>query len=211
MSKKIMFLIFKRVLRERKEFFNVFIPLSLKYSMKRIVVIGNAASGKSTLSMKIKEITNIPVYHLDKILWKKNWERTPEDEFTAKHEEIIRKDSWIIDGVAYKSTYPDRFSRADTIIFLDTSLDDCKYRGLRRMEEDLERPNPYVTKGCRYPIELVKEQNDVIELFHNEYRMHILEMIEQYKKDKETILLRTDKEVQIFLENLKKKKNKIDN
>ncbi|NPD88920.1 MAG: hypothetical protein HGN29_09345 [Asgard group archaeon] len=171
--------------------------------MKRIVVIGNAAAGKSNFSMRVNEITNIPVYHLDKILWKKDWERTSEEEFTFRHDEILKEDSWIIDGVAYKSTYPKRFSRADTIIFLDTPLEECKERGLQRMKEDIERPNPYVTEGCRYPLEFIKEQNDVIELFHNEYRKYILEMIEQYKKEKTVILLKTNKDTQNFLETLK--------
>jgi adenylate kinase family enzyme len=174
--------------------------------MRRIVVIGNAASGKSTLSMKINELTNIPVYHLDKILWKKNWERTPEDEFTVKHDEIISKDSWIIDGVAYKSSYPKRFSRATTIIFLDTPLEECKQRSLQRMKEDLERPNPYVTEGCRYPLEFKNEAEKVIVLFHNEYREFILEMIKEYKSNTEIILLKSDKEVKSFLESLQKKK-----
>ena len=174
--------------------------------MKRIVVIGNAASGKSTLSMKIKELTKIPVYHLDKILWKKSWERSSEEEFTAKHDEIIDKDSWIIDGVAYKSSYPKRFSRANTILFLDTPLEECKQRSLQRMKEDLERPNPYVTEGCRYPFEFKKEAEEVIDLFHNEYREFILEMIKEYATDTEIILLKTDKEIQSFLESLKKKK-----
>ena len=172
--------------------------------MKRVVVIGNAASGKSSLSMKIQELTNIPAYHLDKILWKKDWERTTEEEFTTKHDEILRNDSWIIDGVAYKSTYHKRFSRADTIIFLDTSLEECKKRGLQRMKEDIERPNPYVTEGCRYPLELVEEQNEVIESFHNEYRVHILEMIKQFNDEKTVIILSTDEDVQNFLDSIER-------
>ncbi len=170
--------------------------------MRRLVVIGNAASGKSSLSMRIHELTNIPVYHLDTILWKKNWERTPEEEFVVKHDEILSKDLWIIDGVAYKSTYHKRFSRADTIIFLDTPLEECKKRGLQRMKEDLERPNPYVTEGCRYPLELIKEQNEVIESFHNDYRMHILEMIKTFSEDKNVLIFSSDKEVEIFLDQI---------
>ena len=167
--------------------------------MKRIVVIGNAASGKSSLSMKIHELKNLPIYHLDKILWKKDWERTPEEEFVVKHDEILEEDAWIIDGAAYKSTYHKRFSRSDTIVFLDTPLEECKRRGLQRMREDIERPNPYVTEGCRYPIELVKEQDEVIESFHNEYRTHILEMIEEFRDTKEIFILSSDEEVEVFL------------
>ncbi len=172
--------------------------------MKRIVVIGNAAAGKSTLAVKINKITNIPIFHLDKILWKKNWERTAEEEFIAKHDEIIRKDSWIVDGVAYKSSYPKRFSRADTIIFLDTPLKECKQRSLQRMKEDIDCPNPYVTEGCRYPLEFIKEAEEVIVLFHKEYREYILEMLKEYANDTQIIILKSDVEVENFLQKIKK-------
>lgn len=171
--------------------------------MKRIVVIGNSASGKSTLSMKINEITSIPVYHLDKILWKVDWERTPEEEFTSKHDEILAKANWIIDGVAYKSTIEKRFATADTIICLDTPLEICRERALQRMKEDLVRPNPYVTEGCRYPLEFIKEQNDVIEKFHNEYRSFIIELMNKFSDLKDTYNLITNHEVDQFLKKLK--------
>ena len=173
--------------------------------LNKIVVIGNSASGKSTLSMKIKDITSIPVYHLDKILWKTGWERTPEDEFTQKHDQILRKSRWIIDGVAYKSTIKKRFEAADIIVFLDTPLEICKERALQRMKEDLIRPNPYVTDGCKYPIELVDEQNKTIELFHNEYRSFVRNLAEKFVTNKPVFFLSADEEVTSFLNFIKKK------
>ncbi len=167
--------------------------------MKKIIVIGNAASGKSTLSMKIKEITGIPVYHLDKILWKKNWERTSEEEFIDKHNEIINKGEWILEGVAYKSTYKDRFEAADTIIYLDTTVEICKERAVQRAHEDEESPNPYVNEGCPYPVELIDKQHEVIELFHDEYRALILEMIDEFREEKNVIHLSNNKEINEFL------------
>lgn len=171
--------------------------------MKKIVVIGNSASGKSTLSVKIKEQLDLPIYHLDKILWKAGWERTPEDEFRAKHEEILKSEKWIIDGVAYKSTIEERFVVADMIVFLDTPLGICKERALQRMHEDLERPNPYVSEGCPYPLELVKEQNETIDRFHNEYRDFVVELVNKYETTKSVYQLSTDQQIEEFLQNLK--------
>ncbi|MHA1347837.1 MAG: AAA family ATPase [Candidatus Heimdallarchaeaceae archaeon] len=170
--------------------------------MKRIVIMGNAASGKSTLSIKIRELTGIPVYHLDKILWKKNWERTAEEEFIDKHNEIINKAEWILEGVAYKSTYEDRFEAADTIVYLDTPVEICKERAVRRAHEDLERPNTFVNEGCPYPVELIDKQHEVIDLYNNEYRVLILEMINKYKEKKKVVHLVTEEDVYIFLESL---------
>lgn len=177
--------------------------------MKKIVVIGNAAAGKSTLSMKISKLTKLPVYHLDKILWKENWTRTPEEEFIEKHAEIISKSEWILEGVAYKSTYRDRFNAADLIVYLDTSVEECKERAAQRAYEDLERPNPFVNKNCPYPVEMIDKQHEVIDLFQNEYRDLILSIIEEYKERKEVVLLRNEKEVNKFLSYLENVSSKI--
>ena len=168
----------------------------------KIVVIGNSASGKSTLSIKISEVLNTPVYHLDKILWKPGWERTSEDEFRRKHEKIMSNEKWIIDGVAYKSTIEERFLAADMIIFLDPPIEVCRERALQRMHEDLKRPNPYVSEGCPYPLELVDEQNKTIDLFHNEYREYISDLVEKYEKSKITYRLSTNKQMKSFLNDL---------
>ncbi|MBN1329772.1 MAG: AAA family ATPase [Candidatus Heimdallarchaeota archaeon] len=155
--------------------------------MSRIIIIGNAGAGKSTLAVKLSERLAIPVYHLDKLLWKEGWERTPEEEFELKHKELIMKNEWIIDGVAYKSTFDERFSRAQVIIFLDEPLVDCVEHAKQRIAEEKIRPNPYVNRNCSYdaPIE---EHMKVMVVFHEEYRPWILEKLEHFKE--KTIILR---------------------
>ncbi|MHA1213244.1 MAG: hypothetical protein ACTSSH_12395, partial [Candidatus Heimdallarchaeota archaeon] len=127
--------------------------------MKRLAIIGNAGAGKSTLAVLLWKKLNLPVFHLDKLLWKEGWERTPEEEFVAKHQEILEKDEWILDGVAYKSTYEDRFARAEIILFLDVPVEVCVEHAIQRMEEEKTRPNPYVNANCPYegPIENQKK------------------------------------------------------
>ena len=39
--------------------------------MKRVMIIGNAGSGKSTLSRKLGELTGLPVVHGDHFQWMK--------------------------------------------------------------------------------------------------------------------------------------------
>jgi len=149
--------------------------------MKRITIIGNSAAGKSTLGVMLGKELRLPVYHLDKLLWKPGWERTPEEEFVKKHQEIIDKDQWVLDGVAYKSTYEDRFERAEIIIYLDTSVEICKERAQKRMDEEKIRPNPYVNENCPYEGD-IEDNFKVIRLFHNEYRPLILKLLEKYEK-----------------------------
>jgi len=175
--------------------------------IRKIVIIGNSAAGKSTLSEKISKVFSIPVYHLDKILWKPNWERTPEDEFVKKHDEIIQKESWIIDGVAYRSTYECRFENADLIIYLDIPPEICIQNAESRMQEDLERPNPYVNENCPYGFEFIEEQKEVIYSFHNEYRPLILDLLKKYEIKNKVIYLKDNYEIDDLLEQIQANKN----
>ena len=89
-----------------------------KNHVKRIAIIGNAGSGKSTLSQKLHTITNLPVYYLDQYYWKPGWVRTDPDEYKKMHDAICDKEEWIIDGINLR-VMEYRIQRADVVIFLD--------------------------------------------------------------------------------------------
>ena len=152
-----------------------------KKEMTRITIMGNSGAGKSTLAVLLGKELQLPVYHLDKILWKPGWERIPEEEFVAKHQEIIDKEQWILDGVAYKSTYDSRFERAEIIIFIDPLLETCFKHAQQRMDEEKIRPNPYVSENCSYEGD-IEDNFKVIRLFHEEYRPLIFKYLEQHKE-----------------------------
>ena len=46
----------------------------------KIVVYGYSGSGKSTLTKLIAKEYELPVLHVDKILYNPNWERKSKDE-----------------------------------------------------------------------------------------------------------------------------------
>lgn len=87
--------------------------------MKRVAVVGSPGAGKTYFSRRLAEKTSLPIVHLDFYYNDKNlgYENN-RDAWIKMVEKIVAKDRWIIDG-NYKSTFPSRFSRADTIIFLD--------------------------------------------------------------------------------------------
>lgn len=63
--------------------------------MKRILIIGCNASGKTTMSRKLAKKLNLPLIHLDKLYWRDNWTHTTE-EFDELLQEELKKDEWII-------------------------------------------------------------------------------------------------------------------
>ena len=86
--------------------------------MKRIVLIGPGASGKSTLARQLGEITGLPVVELDKLFWQPGPVKTSRDQWVELQQRLV--------------------GAADTIIFLDFSLARCAWRALRRSSERLE-------------------------------------------------------------------------
>ena len=109
--------------------------------LKRIAVIGISGSGKSTYSRRLSALTGIPLYYMDQLFWKGNWELIPEEEYLKKHAELIQKDSWIIEGYVDEAM-SERLKRADLIIYLDYSGWRAAWRIVKRwfMHRKVSRP-----------------------------------------------------------------------
>jgi adenylate kinase family enzyme len=105
-------------------------------SMRRVVILGRGGSGKSTLAVRLGEITELPVIELDEHFWRPGLEATSRDEWAAIQGELVRRDSWIMDGDLgpYDVPYV-RLARADTVILLDFSFGRCAWRAIRRSRE----------------------------------------------------------------------------
>jgi adenylate kinase family enzyme len=104
--------------------------------MKRVVIIGRGASGKSTLAVRLGEITGLPVIELDKFFWRPGLVATPRDQWVAVQEGLLAEEGWIIDGdLGPYDAVEVRLRAADTILFLDFSLLRCSWRAIRRSRE----------------------------------------------------------------------------
>jgi adenylate kinase family enzyme len=104
--------------------------------MKRVVILGRGASGKSTLAGRLGEITGLPVIELDKIFWRTGLLVTPRDQWTVLQERLVAQERWIMDGdLGPYDVVEVRLRAADTIILLDFSLVRCAWRSIRRSRE----------------------------------------------------------------------------
>jgi adenylate kinase family enzyme len=104
--------------------------------MKRVLILGPGASGKSTLAARLGEITGLPVVELDRVFWQRGLLPTPRDRWVERQQRLVAEDRWIIDGdLGPYDAVEVRLSAADTIIFLDFSFARCAWRALRRSRE----------------------------------------------------------------------------
>jgi len=100
--------------------------------MKRILIIGNAGSGKTTFAIKLAKKTALPLIHLDKIYWKGNWEHLDRAEFDEILQKELNRESWIIDG-NFNRTIPHRLKYCDTVFYFDIPTILCLWGVTKRI------------------------------------------------------------------------------
>jgi len=104
--------------------------------MKRVVILGRGAAGKSTLARQLGEIAGLPVVELDKIFWRSGLFPTPRVEWIQLQQSLIEKAEWVLDGdLGPYDAAEVRLRAADTIVLLDFSLFRCAFRAFRRAPE----------------------------------------------------------------------------
>lgn len=164
--------------------------------MERIAIVGCGGSGKSTLARRLGEILGIEVFHLDALHWKPGWVPTPKEEWQAIQDDIMKRDSWIIDG-NYGATMESRIAAADTIIFLDYPTLTCLYRAVRREFRYGGGSRPDMGSGCPERIHLPFLR--WILGYRRRNRPSVLARIEKHRDGKRVIILRRPREAESLL------------
>lgn len=86
--------------------------------MRRISVVGNSGSGKSTIARQLAQALGIPHLELDGIFHQPGWQPRPVIEFQDAVRQLSREDDWVIDG-NYRAVRDIIWERADTVVWLD--------------------------------------------------------------------------------------------
>ena len=104
--------------------------------MKRVVIMGRGAAGKSVLAARLGAITGLPVIELDKYFWRPGLAATPPGQWAAMQRRLAQRQSWIMDGdLGPCDVASVRLEAADTVIVLDFPLLPCAWRAIRRSRE----------------------------------------------------------------------------
>lgn len=113
----------------------------------KIMIFGRPGSGKSTFALKLHKHTGIPLYHLDKYFYESNWKERNTEEFLKTQQEIVDKDTWIIDGNSVRSLEI-RYSKADLVLYFKCPRWRCLWRIFKRLfDKDPEIKDR--ADGCR--------------------------------------------------------------
>ena len=99
--------------------------------MNKILVLGNSGAGKSSFTSLLAKKLNIDYLHLDKIVYKYNWDSPCFDDLRYEVDNFITKEKWIMDGNFLNNSL-NRFQECDTIYFLDINRFVCLISVLKR-------------------------------------------------------------------------------
>ncbi len=87
----------------------------------RIVVVGTAGAGKTTLARRIATLLELPHIELDAINWQSGWRdltRHDPEEFVHRVAEAIEVEAWVVDG-NYGPVRDLVWQRATHLVWLD--------------------------------------------------------------------------------------------
>lgn len=160
--------------------------------MKKIIVIGCPGSGKSTFSIKLHEITGIPLFHLDMMNWNSDRTTVEKTVFRERLSDTIQKNDWIIDG-NYGSTMELRIQACDTVIFLDYPTDVC-LKGIIERRGKARPDMPWIENENEEDAEFI----EFIKSFKSQSRPKIIELLDKYSH-KDIYIFKSRNEADEFL------------
>lgn len=100
--------------------------------MERIILLGRAGTGKTTLARNLGQIADLPIVCLDE-LWQPGWNEQNVPAFRALVRDAHAGDRWISDGNFAQATFDLRLPRATLVIWLEQPRITCTLRALRRV------------------------------------------------------------------------------
>jgi adenylate kinase family enzyme len=110
----------------------------------RVVLLGNAGAGKSTLARVLMGSRQIPRLSLDEIAWNDGPQRKPVGESLALLDAFIaRNDEWIIEG-CYGGLVEAALPHCSELRFLNPGVEVCVEHCRRRPWEPEKFPTPEV-------------------------------------------------------------------
>ncbi|MBQ8409823.1 MAG: AAA family ATPase [Clostridia bacterium] len=162
--------------------------------MEKIIVIGCPGSGKSTFARSLSKLTDLPLFHLDMMYWRRDRTTVPKEEFREKLRDVIAEDAWIIDG-NYGSTMEIRMAACDTVFFLDYPTEIC-LDGLNQRRGKPREDMPWVE------YEIDEEFVCFVKDYNTHSRPAVLALLEKYA-DKRIVIFHDRQEAELYLETLR--------
>lgn len=117
--------------------------------MRRVVILGNSGTGKSTFARKLGERLGLPVIHLDVLYYGPAWAAGDPAAFRARVAQATTEAAWIVDGAFLALVGDLTLSKADLVIWLEQPRWLALSRALWRCLDPRGFGRPDLPSGCR--------------------------------------------------------------
>ncbi|MBS0412407.1 MAG: hypothetical protein JSR86_20990, partial [Proteobacteria bacterium] len=114
---------------------------------RRIVVMGGAGAGKSTLARALGERLGLPVTHLDRLYFDPGWREVGEATFRDRVAIALAGEAWVVEGT-YGAACEISLPRADLVVWLDRPAPLRLWRTWRKTRLGRRAPRPDRPDGC---------------------------------------------------------------
>ena len=169
--------------------------------MKKVLIIGNSGSGKTTFAKALAPKTNLPLVHLDKLYWCGEWEHVTRDAFDALLQDVLNSDEWIIDG-NFDRTMPKRLEYADTVFWFDLPTITCLWGATTRIFSSYGKSRADMGGNCpeRFDRNKLALYKAIIK-FNKNNRKRYKHLLEE-QQGKEIIIFKSRKQAVCYLKNI---------
>ena len=167
----------------------------------RIYIIGNSASGKTSLAKRLSKILRIKIYDLDDFYWQKKFTKKRKPERVEKLvKKVTQGKMWIIEGV-YSSCVTCSLDKADLIIWLDYPRRIITWRLLKRQIKRREKLSSTID-FLHYAWDYYKKPTHKHSEKNESNRQKHLRIVENYPA--EIVHITGNKELEQFVKSLRK-------
>lgn len=122
-------------------------PPRLPPNARRILVLGGAGAGKSTLARRIGAARGLPVAHLDRFMYGPDWTHRDSRDVRRLLSDALAGDAWVVDGV-YPAFNDLTLARADAVIWIEQPVWLRLYRAWRKTRDHRHAPRADRPEDC---------------------------------------------------------------
>jgi adenylate kinase family enzyme len=164
--------------------------------LRRVMVVGCAGAGKTTLARRLAHELGLPAISLDFHFWRPGWQIPGREAWREQTVALAALPAWVMDG-NYSSTYDVRMPRAQYLIWLDYPRATGLRRVLLRTIQGYGRARPDLPEGCPERFDLAFLRH--VWNFPRQHRPRIVAGIEQFGSHLRVIRLICDSDAEHFL------------
>lgn len=163
--------------------------------MQRVAIIGCGGAGKSTLSLELGPLLDLPVVHIDGHFWRGS-DSPPSDEWPEIHRQLIAREHWILEGMK-PGVLAHRLARANAVVFLDLPRRTCLRGVVERRIRFRRRPRPETGRSDRLTWPYLRW----VWTFPRNVRPTVLEALVECSC--EVVMLRSRREIDAYVDALR--------